>query len=181
MYLGDGAVGKTCMLISYTTDKFPEEYVPTVFDNYKADITVEKKSYVLSLFDTAGQEDYDRLRPMTYPHTDIFIVSFSVVSRASYEHVRFKWIPELEHHVPGAKFILVGTKTDMRETHPDDVVTAEEGRKMCQQLGGIRYLECSAKTRDGLKDVFDAAIQYVVSNRKPAVRKNQGGGCCSVM
>jgi cell division control protein 42 len=51
--------------------------------------------YTLGLFDTAGQEDYDRLRPLSYPQTDVFLVCFSVTSPASFENVREKWFPEV--------------------------------------------------------------------------------------
>lgn len=81
----------------YTTNKFPSEYVPTVFDNYAVTVMIGDDPYTLGLFDTAGQEDYDRLRPLSYPQTDVFLVCFSVTSPASFENVREKWFPEVRN------------------------------------------------------------------------------------
>ncbi|KAI0983291.1 hypothetical protein GJ496_001220 [Pomphorhynchus laevis] len=92
--VGDGACGKTCLLIVFSKDQFPEVYVPTVFENYVADIQVEGKEVELALWDTAGQEDYDRLRPLSYPDTDVILMSFAIDSPDSLENIFEKWNPE---------------------------------------------------------------------------------------
>ncbi|CRG90574.1 Siderophore iron transporter mirC [Talaromyces islandicus] len=175
--VGDGAVGKTCLLISYTTNKFPSEYVPTVFDNYAVTVMIGDEPYTLGLFDTAGQEDYDRLRPLSYPQTDVFLVCFSVTSPASFENVREKWFPEVHHHCPGVPCLIVGTQTDLRDDpavreklskQKMQPVRKEDGDRMAKDLGAVKYVECSALTQYKLKDVFDEAI---VAALEPAPKK----------
>ena len=58
--VGDGAVGKTAMMMSYMTSKIPTEYQPTVVDTFSVTIMVDNEEYILEIFDTAGQEDFDR-------------------------------------------------------------------------------------------------------------------------
>jgi cell division control protein 42 len=178
--VGDGAVGKTCLLISYTTNKFPSEYVPTVFDNYAVTVMIGGEPYTLGLFDTAGQEDYDRLRPLSYPQTDVFLVCFSVVSPASFENVKEKWVPEITHHCQNVPFLLVGTQMDLREETAQleklsrnkmKPITIEQGEAAAKETKAVKYVECSALTQKGLKDVFDeaimAALEPPVMKRKP--------------
>ena len=129
------------MPVSYTTNKFPSEYVPTVFDNYAVTVMIGGEPYTLGLFDTAGQEDYDRLRPLSYPQTDVFLVCFSVVSPPSFENVREKWIPEITHHNPKTPFLLVGTQADLR----DDPIAVERLQRSKQKPISIEQAEKLAK------------------------------------
>ncbi|ORZ34576.1 putative Rho small monomeric GTPase [Catenaria anguillulae PL171] len=182
--VGDGAVGKTCLLISYTTNKFPSEYVPTVFDNYAVTVMIGEEPYTLGLFDTAGQEDYDRLRPLSYPQTDVFLVCFSVVSPSSFENVREKWYPEVRHHCPGVPCLLVGTQVDLRDDQgtKDKLarqrqapISVAQGEQLARELGMEKYVECSALTQRGLKNVFDEAI--VAALAPPVVKTSKKKKC----
>ena len=85
--VGDGAVGKTSMLLCYTTNTFPTDYMATVFDNYAVNVPYRERTVNLSLWDTAGQDEYKQFRPLSYDQADGFIVAFSLVDRESFEHV----------------------------------------------------------------------------------------------
>ncbi|CAN3356546.1 cell division control protein 42 [Diutina catenulata] len=177
--VGDGGVGKTCLLISYTTNTFPNDYIPTVFDNYSASVMIDGEPIKLGLWDTAGQSEYDRLRPLSYPQTEIFLCCFSVVSPDSFHNIKSKWIPEILHHSPkDILILLVGTKVDMRdEPHVIDEladknlkpITYEQGARLARELGAVKYLECSAATQVGVKEIFDFAIRAVLD---PPTSKN---------
>ncbi|XP_014865450.1 PREDICTED: rho-related GTP-binding protein RhoA-A-like [Poecilia mexicana] len=171
--VGDGACGKTCLLTVFTKDQFPEVYVPTVFENYVADIEVDQKQIQLALWDTAGQEDYDRLRPLSYPDTDVILLCFSVVSPDSLANVKEKWTPEVRHFCPHVPIVLVGNKTDLRNDENtrkmlakqnEEPIKYEEGKDMSNQIGAYSYQECSAKNKEGVREVFDAAAKAALTN-----------------
>ncbi|XP_074647631.1 ras-related C3 botulinum toxin substrate 1-like [Tubulanus polymorphus] len=159
--VGDGAVGKTCLLISYTTNAFPGEYIPTVFDNYCANVMVDGKPINLCLWDTAGQEDYDRLRPLSYPQT---------------------WVPEISLHCPNTPIILVATKLDLlndsdtiarlKEKHVTPI-SNEQGLQMAEEIHAVKYLECSALTQEGLKMVFDEAARAAVAPKRNRAKRSK--------
>ncbi|KAI8571145.1 hypothetical protein RHMOL_Rhmol01G0096000 [Rhododendron molle] len=173
--VGDGAVGKTCMLICYTSNKFPTDYIPTVFDNFSANVAVDGSIVNLGLWDTA----------------DIFVLAFSLISRASYENVLKKWMPELRRFAPNVPIVLVGTKIDLRDNRgyladhmASNIITPAQGEELRKQIGAAAYIECSSKTQQNVKAVFDTAIKVVLQppRRKEVARKRrQRRSGCSVV
>merc|ERR1712013_46319 len=181
--VGDGAVGKTCLLMSYTSNSFPGMYVPTIFDNYDVKVTLGGQTISLGLWDTAGQAEYDRLRPLSYPQIDVFIICFSLVHPDSFENVGLKWAPEVRHYCPCEPVILVGNKVDLREEtrvvedlkrKHETPVTYSKGAQLAKQIRAVSYVECSAKTQKGLKSVFDEAILAVI---EPQRKKKERRPC----
>jgi len=126
------------------------------------------KTISLGLWDTAGQEDYDRMRPLSYPSTDVFLVCFALVTPTSFNNVKSKWYPEVSHYCPDAKVLLVGTKADLKDEkqYEGHVITQVQGETLARDIRAIGYMECSALTQKGLKQVFDEAIKAVVFPKK---------------
>lgn len=170
--VGDGAVGKTCLLVAYQSGSFPEEYVPTVFENMTHTMDYNGGKVLLLLWDTAGQEDYDRLRPLSYPGSDVVLLCFSLMNEISYEAIVEKWNKEIEVYVPDCPKILVGTKADLRDQdiadpHADGktVITKEKGKQLADEIGAAAYCEVSAKTGQGLNDLYETAVKIVLDSR----------------
>ncbi|KAJ5083752.1 hypothetical protein N7456_013179 [Penicillium angulare] len=184
--VGDGACGKTCLLIVFSKGTFPEVYVPTVFENYVADVEVDGKHVELALWDTAGQEDYDRLRPLSYPDSHVILICFAVDSPDSLDNVQEKWISEVLHFCQGLPIILVGCKQDLRHD-PKTIeelnktsqspVTAEQGEEVRRKIGAYKYLECSARTNEGVKEVFESATRAALLKFKNNTSKSHKKKC----
>ncbi|KAL7270719.1 RHO4 protein [Rhizina undulata] len=185
--VGDGGCGKTCLLISYSQGFFPEKYVPTVFENYITHKLHETtgKTVELALWDTAGQEEYDRLRPLSYPETDVLFVCFAIDSPHSLENVLDKWYPEVLHFCPQTPLILVGLKTDLRKnrnviellkTHGMTPVTQQQGVDVAKRMGA-QYAECSSKEMVGVYEVFNLAMDMAVGSHAKGKGKKKRRNC----
>ncbi|KAF2860987.1 ras-domain-containing protein [Piedraia hortae CBS 480.64] len=170
--VGDGGCGKTCLLISYSQGYFPERYVPTVFENYITNVEHKPsgKGVELALWDTAGQEEYDRLRPLSYPETDLLFVCFAIDCPNSLDNVLDKWYPEVLHFCPTTPIILCGLKSDLRHKRTCiellkaqglTPITQQQGRSVADKMGAM-YMECSSKEMNGVHEIFDTAIDIAV-------------------
>ena len=191
--VGDGGCGKTCLLIVYSQNRFPEEYVPTVFENYVPIVEFDGQLVEFALWDTAGQEEYNRLRPLSYPETDVILVCFAVDYPASLVNVQDKWLPEILHFCEGVPFLLVGLKTDLRgdqkalallSAQGIKPTTAEQGAALARDIGARRYVECSARTGDNVPGVFQAALEEACERKRKRgwrMRKGNARTKCSVL
>lgn len=172
--VGDGACGKTCLLMVFKDDKFPSDYIPTVFENDMKCLTVDEKEIELVLWDTAGQEDYDSIRPLSYPNTDVILLCYSISSVESFANISHKWLKEIKWFCPKVPLILVGLKKDLRsskDTNSDEElkqkhVSFEDGIKMAAAIGASAFMECSSLTREGVQEVFESAVQATLRRRK---------------
>jgi Rho family protein len=192
--LGDGACGKTSLLNVFTRGYFPTVYEPTVFENYVHDIFVDNVHIELSLWDTAGQEEFDRLRSLSYDDTHAIMLCFSVDSKDSLENVESKWVGEIAEQCQGVKLVLVALKCDLRENTEDaepeegaaegaqrekkQMINYNQGLEVARRINALRYLECSAMRNRGVNEAFTEAARVALSV------KGVGGkddGKCEVM
>ncbi|CAB1348611.1 unnamed protein product [Coregonus sp. 'balchen'] len=180
--LGDGAVGKTSLVVSYTTNGYPTKYVPTAFDDFSAVVQVDGHPVRLQLCDTAGQDEFDKLRHFCYSRTDALLLCFSVVSPASFQNVWEKWVPEIRRRCPLAPMLLVGTQCDLREDvkvlielarRRERPVAEVDARALADKVGAVAYVECSALTQKNLKEVFDAAIAVGMKHADRRARRER--------
>ena len=160
--IGDTASGKTSLLARLGTQRFQSEYVPTEFDNHTSTLVIDGRHFNLGLWDTAGQSDYDYMRPISYPQTDIFLICFNVSNRESFKNVKV-WISEARTYAKTASLFLVGLKTDQRrysKIAADDEVTYSEAAKLAKKFKLMKYYECSAKmdSHEEIEDLFRKII-----------------------
>ncbi|EDV99893.1 GH12148 [Drosophila grimshawi] len=162
--VGDGAVGKTNLILSYLENRFNPEHVPTASDIYNAEVNVNESPVHLTLCDTAGQDTLDPLRELSYPDSDVFLLCFSVVKPETFGAIKSKWAPKFAK--TKAALILVGTQADLRsnlnvlnklQTNGEKPISYADAWDLATTIGA-KYIETSSATQDKVKDVFDTAI-----------------------
>ncbi|XP_054684606.1 rho-related GTP-binding protein RhoD isoform X2 [Grus americana] len=185
--VGDGGCGKTSLLMAFTRRDFLKAYTPTVFEKYTASLQVGSKPVKIHLWDTAGQEDYDRLRPLSYSNTNVVLICFDVTSPNSYDNILTKWYPEVNHFCKGIPVLLVGCKTDLRQDQEVlhklqegrlEPISYRQGEAMARQIHAVSYLECSARYQENIGDIFTAACSAAFSaTHRRRRRRQRKRGC----
>ncbi|TRY72176.1 hypothetical protein TCAL_03968 [Tigriopus californicus] len=162
--VGDHNVGKTALLETFTNGGFIRDELPKLFSSN----TVTVEEFSIDLWDTDPSDKVQKLRPITYTNTCIFLICFSIDNASSHESVTTKWVPEIRKFSSKIPFMIVGTKTDLRtrsSIHPD------VGKELAEAAGAVKYMECSAIHNDNVQEVFLEAAR--LSDRRSLQEKSK--------
>ncbi|KAI1720680.1 ras family domain-containing protein [Ditylenchus destructor] len=182
--VGEACVGKTSLIVAYTTNGFSDRYIPTAFDNYSVTVNVDDNPLKLELCDTAGRSEFDSIRPLSYADANVFVLCFSVAKPETLRAITDRWLPELQAASPSTPVILVGTQSDLRlnrgrmrkglpRSGENDLVEWRTVSRIANEFG-VEYIECSSITHHNLKEVFDLAILYGLNRRRRPAPTNNG-------
>ncbi|KAJ3196899.1 GTP-binding protein Rho1 [Irineochytrium annulatum] len=183
--------GKTALLSAFADPRSPLIHIPTVFDlagngsvSFLDEQTGKEVVVQMTLCDTAGQEGFVGLRPISYEGADVVALCFEVAKPETLENVARVWAPELYNHVPDVPVVLVACNTDLRDDLPTIKelalinrwpVTREEGEEMATRIGARAYVECSAVRNMNVGDVFveaaRAALDTARRRKEPTTNK----------
>ncbi|XP_035280510.1 rho-related GTP-binding protein RhoH-like [Anguilla anguilla] len=166
--VGDTGVGKTALLVRFTSETFPDCYKPTVYDNLGVEVFMDGVHINLGLWDTAGSESFRQIRPMSYHQADVVLICYSVANPASFASVRRRWIGEVKDHLPRAPVLVVATQTDQRDVGPNQAncLSSSDGKQLAHDIHAKGYLECSALSNRGVQQVFECAVRTATNQAK---------------
>lgn len=177
--VGDGGCGKTSLLYVFTLGEFPTEYHPTVFENYVTDCRIDGKAVQLALWDTAGQEEYERLRPLSYFNSHVILIGFALDDPNSLDNTRTKWIHEVRKYCPDTPYLLIGLKKDLRidQYNRSRFVEYDQGQEVAREIGAKTYLESSSLTGEGVDDIFEYATRTSLLINSEKAKES----CCTIL
>ncbi|XP_009937667.2 ras-like GTP-binding protein RHO [Opisthocomus hoazin] len=175
--VGDECCGKTCLLFALCHQQLPKSYEPTLFDAYTTDTEVDGKEMKLFLFDVAGNKEvsYRNLRSVLYEDTDVILMCFSVDRPDSQQNILNFWVPEIKLFCPKVPIILVATKIELRgdegmkkklTTAGNEPMNTTEGEALAASIGANAYLECSAKTKEGVDTAREIISQCALNQKR---------------
>ncbi|XP_037705988.1 LOW QUALITY PROTEIN: rho-related GTP-binding protein RhoE [Choloepus didactylus] len=183
--VGDSQCGKTALLHVFAKDCFPENYVPTVFENYTASFEIDTQRIELSLWDTSGSPYYDKSGPFLTQISDAVLICFDISRPETLEQLSSKrqWKGEIQEFVPTPKCFWVGCKSDLRtdvstlvelSNHRQTPVSYDQGANMAKQIGAATYIECSAlQSENSVRDIFHVATLACVNKTNKNVKRNK--------
>ena len=171
-WIGAPESGKTSLLTSYTKNVFPQQYVPSVYENYTAQVdnflyegTKRNINLIISTATVDDETPTAKNEEEYEPQSDVVIIVCAIDSPESFKKAEKDLIPRAKTELPGKPVIIVGTKTDLRMAAKNDhLVTLKEGMKLAKRAGIQNYVECSAKELGSVKAVFGEVLKEHFKN-----------------
>lgn len=170
LLIGDSGVGKSSLLLRFTSDSF-DDLSPTIGVDFKLKfMTVGGKRIKLTIWDTAGQERFRTLTSSYYRGAQGIILVYDVTRRQTFTNLSDIWAKEADQHSTNQDCIkmLVGNKVDRED---ERVVSKKEGIDLARQLGAL-FLECSAKTRINVENCFEELVLKILDT--PSLLQESG-------
>jgi len=163
-------IGKTTLIVRLATDRFEDQYyISSCYQDYQTYVRNEMGRFTIYLWDTAGQSDYDRLRSLSYPYTDVFLLAFNLDNERALE-TKDRRLSELHHFNPETPILLVGTKSDLRKEKSG--ISQQRGEEMAVKMGCVSYVETSSVSGQGMDELRHAIVEtFVLSQQSKSVKK----------
>lgn len=144
-----------------------------------SNIAVKKGTLELCVYDTAGQEEFENLRILSYSDANVIMACYSTISISTLENLQGRWIPEARTHCASAAIVIIGTKSDLKMSHPDQEVDENFAIKLSQNMKCFGVKETSARFFEneklgGIKEAFALAVASHLEKTHP---KLIPGGC----
>lgn len=171
--LGSGGVGKSALTVQFVQGIFVEKYDPTIEDSYRKQCEIENSQCMLEILDTAGTEQFTAMRDLYMKNGQGFVLVFSIIAQST-----FNDLPDMREQILRVKdsedvpIMLVGNKKDLSDQR---VVSSSSAQDMARNWN-CRYLECSAKTRDGVETIFTDLIK-LINAKNPTLNKKKSKKC----
>ena len=156
--IGDAAVGKSNLLVRYTSGQFKEEYQLTIGVEFGSNnVIISDNTYRIQIWDTAGQENFRSITRSYYKNTACAIIVYEISNKKSFENIS-SWIEECKNTAPKSiLMVLVGNKCDLEDNRE---VTEEEGRQFAEK-NGMLFFETSAKTGKNVEELFKQSVKVI--------------------
>ena len=156
--IGDAAVGKSNLLVRYTSGQFKEEYQLTIGVEFGSNnVIIGDNTYRIQIWDTAGQENFRSITRSYYKNTACAIIVYEISNKKSFENIS-SWIEECKNTAPKSiLMVVVGNKCDLEDNRE---VTEEEGREFAEK-NGMLFFETSAKTGKNVEELFKQSVKVI--------------------
>eukprot|EP01063_Lacrimia_lanifica_P036941 TRINITY_DN7453_c0_g1_i3.p1 TRINITY_DN7453_c0_g1~~TRINITY_DN7453_c0_g1_i3.p1 ORF type:complete len:268 (+),score=112.38 TRINITY_DN7453_c0_g1_i3:53-856(+) len=164
--LGKSMVGKSAICVQYVEDRFSPYYNPTINHTYQRKIRHSSQQYLLSILDTAGQDECSMFQPQYSIGTHAYIILYSINDYHSFDMVKSIHDRIQDCNIlDGVVLVLVGNKNDLPPA--ERAVPYEEGQQLANSWG-VPFIECSAKKADTVESVFNLVLEEILKTEGEA-------------